>query len=156
MASNINTFYSEERVKFVKFIRKNLKNEDFIASCLWKTSPSKMIIKIDYKIKTDFTEKKVEQFLLEISSNESAFGELLSIGFTPTFKKEKKSETETHYVFEKKLVGEHPHGELTPFMSIGGFQKFAHDEAGRTWVAEFGSPYELFDEKKHKNVFRSF
>ena len=63
-------------------------------------------------------------------------------------KKKKKSETETHYVFEKKLVGEHPHGELTPFMSIGGFQKFAHDEAGRTWVAEFGSPYELFDEKK--------
>ena len=156
MASNINTFYSEERVKFVKFIRKNLKDEDFITSCLWKTTPSQMIIKIDYKIKNDRTEKKVEQFLMEISSNQSVFGELLSIGFTPCFLKIKKSETEIHHVFKKKVVDDHPHGELKPFMSIGGWQTFAHDEAGRKWVANFGEPYKLFKEETHKVVYKKF
>ena len=145
MASNNNTFYSEERVKFVKFIRKNLKNEDFITSCLWRTTPSQMIIKIDYKFKNDHTEKKVEQFLTQITSNESVFGHLLSIGFSPDFLKIVKSDTEIHYVYKKKVVSEHPHGELTPFMGIGGWQTFAHDEAGRTWVATFGEPYKLLE-----------
>ena len=156
MASNINTFYSEERVKFVKFIRKNLKDKDFIDLCLWRTSPSEMVIKIDYKIKNDQNEKRVEQFLTEISSNQSVFGHLVEIGFSPCFMKIKKSDTEMHYVFKKKVVDDHPHGQLTPIMSIGGWQTFARDEAGRKWVANFGEPYKLFKEEKHKVVLNKF
>ena len=156
MASNINTFYSEERVNFVKFIRKNLKDKDFIKSCLWKTSPSEMAIFIDFKIKNDQNEKKIEEFLVEISSEQSVFGRLMEIGFSPCFLKVKKSETEIHYVFKKKVVDDHPHGKLTPIMSIGGWQTFARDEAGRKWVANFGEPYKLFKDENYKFSVHKF
>ena len=51
---------------------------------------------------------------------------------------------------------ESAHGELKPFMSIGGWQTFAHDEAGRKWVANFGEPYKLFKEETHKVVYKKF
>ena len=140
-----NTFYSEERVAFVTFVRKNLKHEKFIKSCLWRTPPSQMVVKIDFNQKNEENQKKVEEFLKAATEN-PIFAKLAEVGFSASFLKKEMTETMTHYVFEKKVVKEHPHGKLKAFMSIGGWEIFARDEAGRTWVAKFGEPYELYKE----------
>ena len=139
-----NNFFDEERLEFVRNVRENLKNEPYIDSCLWKTSPSKMIIKIVYKKEDDDENgKKVETFLKNLTTT-SFFFKLGEIGFSPIFIKKQKTSTKIHYVFEKKVVDEHPHRTVTPFMSWGGAVTYGHDEAGRTWVAYFGQPYTLF------------
>ena len=138
-----NNFYSEERVAFVKYIRKNLKDEKFIKSCLWRTPPSQMVVKIDFNQKNEENQKKVEDFLKKATGN-PLFLKLAEIGFSDAFLKKEISDTMTYYVFEKKVVEEHPHGTLKGFMSIGGWETYARDEAGRTWVAKFGERYELY------------
>ena len=57
-----NDFYSEERVAFVTFIRQNLKDEKFIKSCMWRTPPSHMVVKIDFNQKNEENQKKVKIF----------------------------------------------------------------------------------------------
>ena len=138
-----NTFYSEERVEFVTYIRKNLKNEKFIKSCLWRTPPSQMVVKIDFNQKNEENQKKVEDFLKEATKT-PVFLKLAEIGFSDDFCKKEMSDTMTFYSFAKKVVEEHPHGKLSVFMSLGGWETYARDEAGRTWVARFGEPYKLY------------
>ena len=138
-----NTFNLEERMAFVKFVRKNLKNEKFIKSCLWRTLPSQMEVKIDFNQKNQENQKKVEDFLLAATEN-PIFLKVAEIGFSPVFLRKEMSETMTHYVFEKKVVEEHPHGRIKAFMSIGGWETFGRDEAGRTWVKKYGGSYELY------------
>ena len=140
MAQNI--FYENERLKFLKYIRKNLKNEKIVESCLWWTCPSHLIIKIIYKQKNTSDQYRLEHFL-RCSVFTSDFGKLADIGFSPCFKVEEKSEKETHYIFEKKLVDDHPHGKIKNFMSFGGVLTYGHDESGRLWEAEFGKQYKL-------------
>ena len=141
-----NTFYSEERVAFVTFIRKNLKDEKFIKSCLWRTPPSQMVVKVDFNEKNEENQKKVEDFLIK-ATEDPLFKKLAEIGFSPAFLKKEMSDTMTYYSFAKKVVEEHPHGQLKAYMSIGGWETFARDEAGRTWVAKFGEPYKLYKEQ---------
>ena len=138
-----NTFNLDERLMFVKAVRKNLKNEEFIKSCLWRTSPSQMEIKIDFNQKNEENQKKVEDFLLKATEG-PIFLKVAEIGFSPVFLRKEMSETMTHYVFEKKVVEEHPHGRIKAFMSFGGAETFGRDDAGRTWVKKYGEPYELY------------
>ena len=138
-----NNFYLEERLAFVKYVRKNLKNEKFIKSCLWSASPSQMEVKIDFNQKNEENQKKVEDFLLK-ATYLPAFAKVADIGFSPVFLRKEMSDTMTHYVFQKEVVEEHPHGRIKAFMSIGGWETFGRDEAGRTWVKKYGGSYKLY------------
>ena len=114
-----NIFFEKERVKFLKYLRKNLKYEKIVDSCLWRTCPSLIILKIIYKEIDTSDQFRIEHFI-RCSVFTADFGRLADVGFSPAFKIKKESEKEIHYIFEKKLVDEHPHGKITTTMSMGG------------------------------------
>ena len=138
-----NIFFEKERVKFLKYLRKNLKYEKIVDSCLWRTCPSHIILKIIYKEIDTSDQFRIEHFI-RCSVFTADFGRLADVGFSPAFKIKKESEKEIHYIFEKKLVDEHPHGKITTTMSMGGgFVSYGRDESGRLWEKFFGEQYKL-------------
>ena len=142
MAQNL--FFEKERLQFLRYIRKNLKHEKILQSCLWWTSPSHIIIKIEYKKKNTSDQYRVENFIRR-SVFLTDFAKLADIGFSPAFSIEEKSETETHYIFEKKVVDEHPHGKIHLFMSYGGgVVSYGRDEKGRVWEKQYGKNFKLY------------
>ena len=116
--------------QFLNNLRKKIKNEENVNSCLWKLSYSYMKLTISFFNKENINEKNI----LDIVKKEMT---------TPIFvllmNKNFKNEINIKYVngelwitWERERDCEHPHGKVKIFCSSGGIS-YGTDEAGSVW-----------------------
>ena len=114
---------------FLNNLRKKIKNEENVNSCLWRLSYSHMILAISFF--NNINEKKI----LEIVKKEMTtpiFVLLMNENFKNEVNLKYVNNNELWFAWERERDREHPHGNVKIFCSGGGVS-YGTDEAGSVW-----------------------